>query len=30
MLLELTGIYKNYIQGGMDVPVLKNINLNID
>ena len=30
MLLELTGIYKNYIQGGMDVPVLKDINLNID
>jgi len=30
MLLELAGIYKNYIQGGMDVPVLKDINLNID
>ena len=30
MLLELTGIYKNYIQGGMDVPVLKDINLKID
>lgn len=30
MLLELKGIYKNYIQGNMDVPVLKDINLSID
>ncbi len=30
MLLELTGIYKNYSQGGVDVPVLKNINLSVD
>ncbi len=30
MLLELKGIYKNYIQGKMDVPVLKNINLTIE
>lgn len=30
MLLELKGIYKNYIQGTMDVPVLKDINLSIE
>ncbi len=30
MLLELKGIYKNYIQGKMEVPVLKDINLTID
>lgn len=30
MLLELKNIYKNYIQGNMDVPVLKNINLSIE
>ncbi len=30
MLLELKNIYKNYIQGNMEVPVLKNINLSID
>ena len=30
MLLELKNIYKNYIQGNMDVPVLKNINLSVD
>ena len=29
MILELKGIYKNYIQGTMDVPVLKDINLTI-
>ena len=30
MILELKGIYKNYIQGTMDVPVLKDINLAIE
>ena len=30
MLLELKEIYKNYSQGGIDVPVLKNINLQVD
>ncbi|MBQ9609776.1 MAG: ABC transporter ATP-binding protein [Lachnospiraceae bacterium] len=30
MLLELKNIYKNYIQGNMDVPVLKNINLSVE
>ena len=30
MLLELKNIYKNYLQGNMDVPVLKDINLSID
>ncbi len=30
MLLELSGIYKNYLQGSMEVPVLKDINLQID
>jgi ABC-type antimicrobial peptide transport system, ATPase component len=30
MLLELKEIYKNYSQGGMDVPVLKNINLGVE
>ena len=30
MLLELKEIYKNYSQGGLDVPVLKNINLQVD
>ena len=29
MLLELKHIYKNYIQGSMEVPVLKDINLSI-
>ncbi|MBQ8914371.1 MAG: ABC transporter ATP-binding protein [Lachnospiraceae bacterium] len=29
-MLELKNIYKNYIQGNMDVPVLKNINLSVD
>ncbi|MCR5292909.1 MAG: ABC transporter ATP-binding protein [Eubacterium sp.] len=29
MLLELKSIYKNYIQGNMEVPVLKDINLGI-
>ena len=30
MLLELKNIYKNYIQGSMEVPVLKDINLDIN
>ena len=30
MLLELKNIYKNYVQGNMDVPVLKNINLSVE
>ena len=30
MLLELREIYKNYSQGGIDVPVLKNINLQVN
>ena len=30
MLLELKHLYKNYIQGNMEVPVLKDINLSID
>ncbi len=30
MLLELKNIYKTYIQGSMEVPVLKNINLSVD
>ena len=30
MLLELSGIYKNYLQGSMEVPVLKDINLQIE
>ncbi len=30
MLLELKNIYKNYNQGNMDVPVLKDINLSVD
>lgn len=30
MILELKGIYKNYIQGTMDVPVLKDINLAVE
>lgn len=30
MILELKGIYKNYIQGTMDVPVLKDINLSVE
>ncbi|MCR5106478.1 MAG: ATP-binding cassette domain-containing protein [Eubacterium sp.] len=29
-LLQLNAIFKNYIQGGNDVPVLKNINLTIE
>ena len=30
MLLELQNIYKNYRQGDMDVPVLKDINLSVE
>ena len=30
MILELKGIYKNYQQGKMEVPVLKNINLSME
>ena len=30
MLLELKEIFKNYSQGGIDVPVLKNINLEVE
>ena len=30
MLLELDHIYKDYIQGSMVVPVLKDINLHVD
>lgn len=30
MILELKNIYKNYIQGSMDVPVLKDINLSVE
>ncbi len=30
MLLEIKNIYKNYIQGNMEVPVLKNINLSVE
>lgn len=30
MLLELKNIYKNYNQGSMDVPVLKDINLSVE
>jgi putative ABC transport system ATP-binding protein len=30
MILQLSNIYKNYIQGKMDVPVLKDINLEIE
>ncbi len=30
MILELQGIYKNYIQGNMEVPVLKDINLSVE
>ena len=30
MLLELKNIYKNYIQGTMEVPVLKDINLSVE
>lgn len=30
MLLELKNIYKNYIQGTMEVPVLKDINLRVE
>lgn len=30
MLLELKNIYKNYNQGNMDVPVLKDINLSVE
>ncbi|MGN0368188.1 MAG: ABC transporter ATP-binding protein [Wujia sp.] len=29
MLLELKNIYKNYIQGSMEIPALKNVNLSI-
>lgn len=30
MLLQLKNIYKNYYQGNMEVPVLKDINLSVD
>ncbi len=30
MLLELKGIYKEYVQGNMQVPVLKDINLSVE
>lgn len=30
MILELKGIYKNYQQGKMDVPVLKNVNFTME
>ena len=30
MLLSLKNIYKNYLQGNMEIPVLKDINLDID
>ena len=30
MLLELKNIYKNYLQGNLEVPVLKDINLSIE
>lgn len=30
MILELKGIYKDYIQDKMTVPVLKNVNLNVE
>lgn len=30
MILELKNIYKNYIQGSMEVPVLKDINLSVE
>lgn len=30
MILELKNIYKNYIQGTMEVPVLKDINLSVE
>lgn len=30
MILELKGIYKNYQQGKMEVPVLKNINFSME
>ncbi len=30
MILELKNIYKTYIQGSMEVPVLKNINFSVD
>ncbi len=30
MLLEMQHIYKNYIQGEMDVPVLKDVNFNVN
>lgn len=30
MILELQGIYKNYMQGNMEVPVLKDINLSVE
>lgn len=30
MILQLNNIYKNYIQGKMDVPVLKDINLEVE
>ena len=30
MILELKGIYKEYLQGKMKVPVLKDVNFSID
>ena len=30
MILELHNIYKTYIQGKMEVPVLKDISLSVD
>jgi putative ABC transport system ATP-binding protein len=30
MILEMSNIYKNYIQGNMDVPVLKDINFSVE
>ena len=30
MILELKSIYKTYIQGKMEVPVLKDINLSVE
>ena len=30
MLLELNGIYKTYVQGKLDVPVLKNVSMSVD
>jgi putative ABC transport system ATP-binding protein len=30
MILEMSNVYKNYIQGNMDVPVLKDINFSVE